>query len=145
MNNYEKNYFTSECYFIFNFHFQLLGDGEEAVELLLSHVHLTLVHEVQHGHQLLVLNPLQVEEGVLVRVAPQDVSTRACAFRKCHRLTIMYPVRQCCGSGSAWIRNFWLVPDPELYFRIRIQQKVKEHINKSVNSGLFVLLDSSIE
>ena len=35
------------------------------------------------------------------------------------------------------------VPDPELEFRI--QQKVKEHINKTVNSGLFVLLDSSIE
>ena len=34
-------------------------------------------------------------------------------------------------------------PDPELKFRI--QQKVKEHINKTVNSGLFVLLDSSIE
>ena len=28
---------------------------------------------------------------------------------------------------------------------IRIQQKVKEHINKTVNSGLFVLLGSSIE
>ena len=28
--------------------------------------------------------------------------------------------------------------DPELKFRIRIQQKVKEHINKTVNSGLFV-------
>ena len=36
-------------------------------------------------------------------------------------------------------------PDPELKFRIRIQQKVKEHINKTVNSGLFELLDSSIE
>ena len=36
-------------------------------------------------------------------------------------------------------------PDPELKFRIWIQQKVKEHINKTVNSGLFVLLDSSIE
>ena len=34
------------------------------------------------------------------------------------------------GSGSGII-----VPDPE----------VKEHINKTVNSGLFVLLDSSIE
>ena len=52
---------------------------------------------------------------------------------------------QCCGSGSAWIQNFCLDPDPELKFRIRIQQKVKEHINKTVNSGLFVLLDSSIE
>ena len=34
-------------------------------------------------------------------------------------------------------------PDPELKFWI--QQKVQEHINKTVNSGLFVLLDSSIE
>ena len=48
---------------------------------------------------------------------------------------------QCCGSGSAWIRNFCL--DRELKFRIR--QKVKEHINKTVSSGLFVLLDRSIE
>ena len=54
---------------------------------------------------------------------------------------------QCCGSGygSAWIRNFCLDPDPELKIRIRIQQKVKEHINKTVNYRLFVLLDSSIE
>ena len=44
---------------------------------------------------------------------------------------------QCCGSASAWIRNFCLDPDPELKFQI--QQKVKEHINKTVNSGLFVL------
>ena len=30
------------------------------------------------------------------------------------------------------------IKDPELKFRIRIQQKVKEQINKTVNSGLFV-------
>ena len=55
--------------------------------------------------------------------------------------------KQCCGSGFgfAWIRKFCLDPDPKLKFRIRIQQKVKEHINRTVNSGLFVLLDSSIE
>ena len=48
---------------------------------------------------------------------------------------------QCC--GSAWISNFCLDQDPELLFRIRIQQKMKEHINKNVlshfkplNSGL---------
>ena len=56
---------------------------------------------------------------------------------------------QCCGcgsgSGSAWIRNFCLDPDPELKFQIRIQQKVKEHINKIVNSGLVVVLDNRIE
>ena len=59
------------------------------------------------------------------------------------------------GSGPfAWIRiqirlrNYSsgsgiIVPDPGI--RIQIRQKVKEHINKTVNSGLFVLLDSSIE
>ena len=36
------------------------------------------------------------------------------------------------------------IKDPELKFRIRIQQKVKEQINKTVNSGLFVLLDSRV-
>ena len=44
------------------------------------------------------------------------------------------------------IRNLRLDPDPELLFRIRIQQKIKEEIDKNfipnfrpVNSGLFVL------
>ena len=36
------------------------------------------------------------------------------------------------GSGSAWIRNFYLDPDPELLFRI--QQNMKEQINKNVIS-----------
>ena len=40
------------------------------------------------------------------------------------------------GSGSG-IK----VPDPELKFRIRIQKKVKEQMNKTVNSGLFVPLE----
>ena len=44
------------------------------------------------------------------------------------------------GSGT-----FCLDPDLELKYRIRIQQKVKKHIIKTVNSGLFVLLDSSVE
>ena len=34
--------------------------------------------------------------------------------------------KQCCGSGSALIRNFSLDSDPELLFRI--QQKMKEQI-----------------
>ena len=33
-------------------------------------------------------------------------------------------------------------PDPE--WKFRIQQKVKEHINKNVNSSLFVLFDSTV-
>ena len=48
-----------------------------------------------------------------------------------------FPRNQCFGSGSTWIRNFCLDPNPEILFRI--QQKVKEQINKTVNSGLFVL------
>ena len=36
------------------------------------------------------------------------------------------------GSGSTWIRNFHLDPDPKLQFRIRIQKKVKEQINKNL-------------
>ena len=58
-------------------------------------------------------------------------------------MCLMVCARQC-GSGSAWIRNFCLDPDPELKFLIRIQQKKKEHINITVNSGLFVLLYSTV-
>ena len=50
----------------------------------------------------------------------------------------------CCGSVSAWMRNLCL--DPELVFRIRFQQKMKEQKNKyfifsfrPVNFGLCVL------
>ena len=55
-------------------------------------------------------------------------------------------ISQCCGSGSAWIRNFCLDPELLFRFRIRIQQNMKEEINKNVishlrpvNSGRFVL------
>ena len=42
----------------------------------------------------------------------------------------LFYFNQCCGSGSAWIRNFCLDldPDPELLFRIH--QNMKEQINK---------------
>jgi hypothetical protein len=58
------------------FDFELLRDGQKAVELLLGDVHLPLVHEVEDGEQLLVLHPLQVDQGVLVRVPPQHISAR---------------------------------------------------------------------
>ena len=35
---------------------------------------------------------------------------------------------QVCGSGPSWIRNFCLDLDPELFLRIRIQQKMNEQI-----------------
>ncbi len=28
-----------------------------------------------------------------------------------------YTAYQCCGSGSGWIQNFWLGPDPKKSFR----------------------------
>ena len=40
--------------------------------------------------------------------------------------------KKCCGSGSAWIRNFCLDPDPELLFRIQLN--MKEQISKNVIS-----------
>ena len=49
--------------------------------------------------------------------------------------------------GSTSIKVRYQIPsvvDPELKFRVRIQQKVKDHINRTVNSVLFVLLDSTV-
>jgi len=56
-----------------SFHAEIFSNGQEAVELLLGDVDLSHVHEVEHTEQLLVLDPLQVEEGVLVGVAPEHV------------------------------------------------------------------------
>ena len=44
----------------------------------------------------------------------------------------MKAIMQCCGSGSAWIQNFCLDPDPELLFRIQLN--MKEQISKNVIS-----------
>ena len=57
------------------FNFELLGDGEEGVEVVLGHIHLAVIHKVEDGLQVSVLDPLEVEQRVLVRVAPQDSST----------------------------------------------------------------------
>ena len=51
-----------------SFDFQFLGDGKEVVEVLLSHVDLAVVHEVKDGLEIIVLDALQVEERVLVRI-----------------------------------------------------------------------------
>ena len=51
-------------------HPQLLGHFQEGAELLLRHLHLAGVHEVEDGLQVAVLHPLQVEEGVGVGVPP---------------------------------------------------------------------------
>ena len=51
-----------------SFDFQFLGDGKEVVEVLLRHVDLPVVHEVKDGLEIIVLDALQVEERVLVRI-----------------------------------------------------------------------------
>ena len=48
----------------------------------LSHIHLPLVHEVEDREQLLVLDTLEVEEGVLVGVPAKDVPEERTASRE---------------------------------------------------------------
>ena len=43
---------------------------------------------------------------------------------------VSVPFIQCCGSESAWIRNFCLDPDLELLFWIRIQLNMKQQTSK---------------
>ncbi len=63
---------------------EILRHSQKWVELLLRHIHLPLIHKVEDGEQLLVLDTLQVEEGVLVRVPPQDLSEEWTAGRQNH-------------------------------------------------------------
>ena len=57
-----------------SFNSKVFSYRQEAVQLLLGNVDLAHVHEVEHTQQLLVLNPLEVQEGVLVGVTSEHVS-----------------------------------------------------------------------
>ena len=48
----------------------------------LSHIHLSLVHEVENREQLLVLDALEVEEGMLVGIPAKDVPEERTASRE---------------------------------------------------------------
>ena len=48
----------------------------------LSHIHLSLVHEVEYREQLLVFDALEVEEGMLVRIPTKDVPEERTASRE---------------------------------------------------------------
>ena len=63
---------------------QLLGHGKEGVEIVLGNVDLSMIHEAQHALQLLELDPLQVQEWVLVTVPPQHLSEEGAAGRDDH-------------------------------------------------------------
>ncbi len=49
-------------------HLKLLRHQQKTVQLILRHIHLTVIHETQHGFQILVADVLQIEQGVLVGV-----------------------------------------------------------------------------
>ena len=51
---------------------QLFSHCKERVELLLSNINLSVIHEVEDRLQVTELHPLEVEERVLVRVLLQD-------------------------------------------------------------------------
>ena len=51
---------------------EVLRDGEEGIELLLGNVNLALVHELEHGDQVVIEDALEVQKRRLVRVPPQD-------------------------------------------------------------------------
>ena len=48
--------------------FQRLGSLEKGVELLLGHIHLTIVHELEQGVEVLVSDVTQDDDRVLTRI-----------------------------------------------------------------------------
>ena len=57
-----------------SFHLELLSDGEEGVELVLGDGDLPEVHEAQDGLEVGEAEAVEVEEGMVVFVTPQDGS-----------------------------------------------------------------------
>ena len=51
---------------------EILRDSEEGIELLLGNVNLALVHELEHGDQVVIEDALEIKQRMLVRVPPQD-------------------------------------------------------------------------
>ena len=57
---------------MYTFHSELFSNSKEGVEVVLGDVDLTMVHEVEHAQQVAVLHPLEVKQGVVVWVPPQQ-------------------------------------------------------------------------
>ena len=53
-------------------HFQVFSHSKEGIELFLSNIHLAVIHEVQDGDKVGILDAFQVQEGMLVPVPPED-------------------------------------------------------------------------
>ena len=52
-------------------HFQVFSHSKEGIELFLSNIHLAVIHEVQDGDKVGILDAFQVQEGMLVPVPPE--------------------------------------------------------------------------
>merc|ERR1719422_267569 len=74
------------------FHSELLSNSKEGVEVILSDVDLTMVHEVEHALHVPVGNSLQVEhQGTLLAgrlVSPQDGTEERTACREDHLVSL---------------------------------------------------------
>ena len=62
--------------------FEFFSHSQKGVEFLLCHVHLPMIHEVEHCHQVDILDTFEVEEGVGVRVLFQDTPKERGASRE---------------------------------------------------------------
>ena len=56
------------------FHLEVFSHGQEGVELLLSHIDLAVVHEVENCGEVVECHTLEVEERVGVGIVPEDCS-----------------------------------------------------------------------
>ena len=66
------------------FHTKVLGDGQERVELVLSDVNFSMIHEVEHSQQVGVLNAFQVQKRVLMWILPQHAPEEGAAGGQNH-------------------------------------------------------------
>ena len=67
-------FFTTGIFLWETFYLEILGRHQEGAEVLLGDVHLPVVDEAEDGLQVGLLDPLQIDDGVLVRETPEDVS-----------------------------------------------------------------------
>ena len=65
-------------------HTKVLSDGEERVELVLSDVNFSMIHEVEHSQQVGVLNAFQVQKRVLMWIILQHAPEEGAAGGQYH-------------------------------------------------------------
>jgi len=90
-----------------SFHLESLGSLEELGELVLSHIHLSGIHELQDGSQVLERNILQNDDGVFCWILFQKCLEVGAAGRQNHLVGLgALPV-----AGDGHIRERLLVPE----------------------------------